>query len=78
MTIRRRFVDRYIPGYIFFGDGVTNGFVNDDETENKRATMARNGLLRDVDSEVPNTPWAGNGLRVVLDGQRDLVNTESF
>lgn len=22
----RRFVDRYIPGYVFFGDGVTAGY----------------------------------------------------
>lgn len=21
-----RFVDRYIPGYVFFGDGVTDGY----------------------------------------------------
>lgn len=29
-----RFVDRYIPGYIFFGDGVTVGYTDGDGVHN--------------------------------------------
>lgn len=31
-TSRHRFVDRYIPGYVFFGDGVTDGYIDGDGT----------------------------------------------
>lgn len=30
------FVNRYIPGYVFFGDGVTEGLMSSDEESNTR------------------------------------------
>ena len=32
--MHRSFVDRYIPGYVFFGDGVTEGY--EDESGQRR------------------------------------------
>lgn len=30
MGIYYRFIDRYIPGYVFFGDGITYGELGED------------------------------------------------
>ncbi|KAF7792764.1 hypothetical protein EIP86_003862 [Pleurotus ostreatoroseus] len=54
-----KFVDRYIPGYVFFGDGIVNG-----------------------DSTDPNhpspPPWLGNGLRVQIGEQREVLTVDVF
>ena len=74
-----RFVDRYIPAYMFFGDGVSNGFVEGGE-ENNTGPMVDSCLSLGVTgcSEISHTPWAGKGLRLLLDAQRNLVDTERF
>lgn len=60
-----RFIDRYIPGYIFFSAGVQAGY---------NPTPSATG-----ESEPStNPPWKGNGLRLVLDVNRELVKTEVF
>jgi len=53
------FVNRYIPGYVFFGDGVEHGY------------LASDGLWR-----LP--PWHGNGLRITVGEQRDVIGCTSF
>jgi D-glycerate 3-kinase len=35
-NIMSSFVDRYIPGYVFFGDGVTKGLSSGEGTETKQ------------------------------------------
>ena len=49
------FVDRYIPGYEFFGQGVING-----------------------GSGKSSPPWKGNGLRITINKNRDVLNTNEF
>ncbi|KIJ51317.1 hypothetical protein M422DRAFT_158179 [Sphaerobolus stellatus SS14] len=50
-----RFVDRYIPGYDFFGQGVITGGTAE-------------GL----------PPWMGNGLRITIDKNRNVIDTSEF
>jgi len=57
----KAFVDRYLPGYYYFSDGVERG--HDIPPSGK---------------EGPLTPWAGRGLRVVIDQERRAVRTETF
>ncbi|THH33038.1 hypothetical protein EUX98_g1142 [Antrodiella citrinella] len=42
------FIDRYIPGYVFFGDGVTNGMLLDDGSR-KTPPWVANGLQIQID-----------------------------
>ncbi|TCD60787.1 hypothetical protein EIP91_009516 [Steccherinum ochraceum] len=53
------FIDRYIPGYVFFGDGVTKGLLQEDGTRQQ-------------------PPWAGNGLQIQIDEEREVVETHVF
>jgi len=63
---------------MFFGDGVTNGFVEGGGEENNRGPMVDDCLGVTGRSEISHTPWAGKGLRLLLDAQRNLVDTERF
>ncbi|KZT72274.1 P-loop containing nucleoside triphosphate hydrolase protein [Daedalea quercina L-15889] len=53
------FVDRYIPGYVFFGDGITQG-----------------GL--DASGTYRRPPWAGRGLVVEVNADREVVRSSTF
>ncbi|EJD08061.1 P-loop containing nucleoside triphosphate hydrolase protein [Fomitiporia mediterranea MF3/22] len=55
----KTFVDRYIPGYVFFADGIEHGYVGA--------------------SGVRHAPrWLGNGLKVAIDEERNLVSVDKF
>ncbi|KAF4598676.1 P-loop containing nucleoside triphosphate hydrolase [Pleurotus pulmonarius] len=54
----KHFVDRYIPGYVFFGEGVSKPF--------------------EEQGDVKHPPWLGNGLRLVIGEERELVAVEEF
>ena len=45
-----RFVDRYIPGYLFFGDGVTEGVV-DEQGKRTLPPWQGQGLALELDQE---------------------------
>lgn len=60
----KKFVDRYIPGYVFFGDGVTDGVV---------------GTLEGADESLTKPPsWTGRGLRLIIAPDRSVVGMEHF
>lgn len=54
MLIVNSFIDRYIPGYIFFGDGVTEGWIDDCNGTRVQPPWIGKGLriMLDVDREV--------------------------
>ncbi|KAJ7594943.1 P-loop containing nucleoside triphosphate hydrolase protein [Mycena floridula] len=56
------FVDRYIPGYVFFGDTVSANSLED-------ASGA------DV---IPTPRWLGKSLRILIDEKREIVDVERF
>lgn len=67
-----RFVDRYIPGYVFFGDGVTQGYA---------AMTLSTPRTADVSPElsIPAVPrWSNHGLRIAIDEKRDVVDVDRF
>ncbi len=41
-----RFIDRYIPGYVFFGDGITGAGLTD---PSQRPAWIGNGLCLQID-----------------------------
>ncbi|KAH8115344.1 hypothetical protein DFH11DRAFT_1877101 [Phellopilus nigrolimitatus] len=51
----KTFVDRYIPGYVFFAKGIERGYV-------------------DASGERRLPRWLGNGLKVAIDEERELVS----
>jgi len=61
-----RFIDRYIPGYIFFGDGVMHGYGT------------KNEEVRDGTEKFGCPPWSGRGLRVTLDEKREVLDSQLF
>ncbi|KAK7045540.1 hypothetical protein VNI00_007372 [Paramarasmius palmivorus] len=79
-SVFNSFVDRYIPGYVFFGDGVTNGYGG------ANTTFPPNVGGGGVDMSVANTAtaaqceprWLGRGLRLVLDAHRNVVQEVNF
>jgi D-glycerate 3-kinase len=60
-----RFIDRYLPGYIFFSDGVLRGYA-----------PAEAGAPPDETSVIP--PWIGNGLCIVLNLEREVEEVQHF
>lgn len=58
-----RFIDRYIPGYVFFSEGIQNGYVD---------------IRSSLDQEDKQPKWKGNGLKLILDEERALVVTSAF
>jgi D-glycerate 3-kinase len=66
-------VDRYIPGYVFFGDGISQGYVGGKPTGD-RSTPG--GTVPQSESESPR--WIGKSIRLVIDEQREIVETEHF
>jgi len=61
-----RFIDRYIPGYIFFGDGVVRGYGTGKEG------------IRVGSEKFGRPPWSGRGLRVTLDEKREVLDSQLF
>ncbi|KZO96172.1 P-loop containing nucleoside triphosphate hydrolase protein [Calocera viscosa TUFC12733] len=57
----KAFVDRYLPGYYYFSDGVAHGYD-----------------VPPQEGKQPTTPWAGSGLRVVIDRERNVVRAQTF
>jgi len=60
------FVDRYIPGYMLFSDGITRGpFTSPANSEDGRS---------------PHCPprWIGKSLRIMIDEERKYVGKEAF
>ncbi|KAF5348703.1 hypothetical protein D9758_006779 [Tetrapyrgos nigripes] len=68
------FVDRYIPGYVFFGDGISQGYVGGkSEPTGDRSTGGT------VPQSEPASPhWLGKSIRLVIDEQREVVEIEHF
>ncbi|KAL0955758.1 hypothetical protein HGRIS_001973 [Hohenbuehelia grisea] len=60
----KSFVDRYIPGYVFFGDGITEGLED--------------GVQDGLTKIRSRPPWIGKGLRLFLGESRDVVRVEKF
>jgi hypothetical protein len=58
------FVDRYIPGYVFFADGVTRGFPLAEGDEASKVYQP--------------PPWIGRGLRIVIGPVREVIEVEKF
>ncbi|KAG1794389.1 P-loop containing nucleoside triphosphate hydrolase protein [Suillus plorans] len=58
----KTFVDRYIPGYVFFGDGVTKGFSGGEGAETERLLPS----------------WIGKGLSVTIGNDRELLHVSNF
>jgi len=59
----KSFVDRYIPGYFFFSDGIQNGYLNENPS---------------LGREDKQPKWKGNGLKVILDEERLFVESSKF
>ncbi|KAJ3784896.1 P-loop containing nucleoside triphosphate hydrolase protein [Lentinula aff. detonsa] len=59
------FVDRYIPGYVFFADGIFKGYIvpSDGKTMSRTAAYPQ---------------WLGRSLRVYIDERRNVVGVENF
>ncbi|KAG9001396.1 hypothetical protein FRB94_004808 [Tulasnella sp. JGI-2019a] len=56
------FIDRYIPGYLFFAGGIERGSL----------------MLDDAITSVDNPPWKGSLLRVTIDEDRRLSSVEKL
>ncbi|KAL1745054.1 P-loop containing nucleoside triphosphate hydrolase protein [Schizophyllum fasciatum] len=60
----KKFVDRYIPGYVFFSDGVTEGAI---------------GTFEGADTALTQPPsWKDRGLRLIIAPDRSVVGMEHF
>jgi hypothetical protein len=64
-----RFIDRYIPGYIFFASGIEGSYQY-------RSQDGEDNSTKSDSNWVP--PWSGNGLRLILDWDRELQSVEVF
>jgi hypothetical protein len=61
-----RFVDRYIPGYIFFSDGIVRG-------------SSISGSQTDAGDSLRRPPkWIGKSLRILIGEERQYVGEEVF
>ena|ERR1700685_3613253 len=61
-----RFVDRYIPGYIFFSDGIVRG-------------SSTSGSQTDTGDSLRRPPkWIGKSLRITIGEERQYVGEEVF
>ena len=60
-------MDRYIPGYVFFGDGVTRGHNAGNDPSSDEANTQRTGPR-----------WLKKSLRVLIDERRDVLSVECF
>ncbi|KAG7091091.1 hypothetical protein E1B28_010146 [Marasmius oreades] len=67
------FVDRYIPGYVFFGDGMING-----ECSVNTSTQSEGDIRNATVPQSSRPPWVGKSLLVVLDTHRDVIGLEEF
>ena len=94
LTSLCRFVDRYIPGYVFFSDGVTDGLVGkvegvevplkaDDTPIKPTQTTSTTTDAPSEDDDKPRQPthppsWRGRGLRLIIAPDRSVVGMEHF
>ena len=69
----RRFIDRYIPGYIFFAGGIAEGYdaekredIDSDSGDGSRWTSRTGGS------------WRGNGLAIGLGSGREVARVDRF
>ncbi|KAH7906999.1 P-loop containing nucleoside triphosphate hydrolase protein [Hygrophoropsis aurantiaca] len=60
----KTFVDRYIPGYVFFGDGVRDGSL----------AIGPNGEIQTVEQP----PWLHRGLGITIGEDRELLDVGGF
>uniref|UniRef100_A0A0W0F105 N-acetyltransferase domain-containing protein n=1 Tax=Moniliophthora roreri TaxID=221103 RepID=A0A0W0F105_MONRR len=68
------FVDRYIPGYVFFGNGVTEGYGGANILLPSPRSVGVDGVDKNTVTAAQCEPrWRGRGLRLVLDAQRNVV-----
>ncbi|KAL1678232.1 P-loop containing nucleoside triphosphate hydrolase protein [Schizophyllum commune] len=90
----KKFVDRYIPGYVFFSDGVTDGLVGKVEgvdvpfkaQEAPAKPSETTSITTDAPSEDDDRPrqpthppsWRGRGLRLIIAPDRSVVGMEHF
>jgi D-glycerate 3-kinase len=59
----KEFIDRYIPGYVFFRFGVEKGWLD---------------FPSDKEGARGAPPWKSRGLRIILDEQRAVVGTSQI
>ncbi|TFK51076.1 P-loop containing nucleoside triphosphate hydrolase protein [Heliocybe sulcata] len=74
----KSFVDRYIPGYVFFSEGVTQGTSL---SSRSRISDTQNGGkgYTDPSTGVRAQPrWIGKGVRVLIGEEREVVGVEEF
>lgn len=60
------FIDRYIPGYVFFLNGVQDGYIGIPISDGTSLSNAQ------------NPPWKDNGIRVFLNLGRDVEGLDTF
>jgi D-glycerate 3-kinase len=70
LTTFRSFVDRYMPGYIFFGDGIRRGYTPSPGTASVE--------LEEAESNRALPPWTGSSICLFIDSQRSLVDVQEF
>ena len=85
----RRFIDRYIPGYVFFSDGIESGYTDDEHRDADGDVSADFDDDPEPESSAGSDPgsekrsparprWIGHGLKVIIDGERKLVGVGRF
>lgn len=68
------FVDRYIPAYVFFGRGVQDG--GDGVSRLFAVSYFYAGAKVQFTQLTP--PWISRGLQLVVDENRDVVQSSTF
>ncbi|EGO26260.1 hypothetical protein SERLADRAFT_463124 [Serpula lacrymans var. lacrymans S7.9] len=71
----KRFVDRYIPGYVFFGDGVTKGLEADVKAEEGKCDNEAS-VQGALTARRPS--WIGRGLVITIGEEREVLGVDSF
>lgn len=67
------FIDRYIPGYHFFGDGITVG-----GTDPRSGKPVRPPWLRSKHAEGDEEQGDGRLLKVVIGEEREVVEVKTI
>ncbi len=62
------FIDRYIPGYVFFLNGINQGYIGTPVSDGTGTSS----------SDTRNPPWKDNGIRLLLNLERDIQGVETF
>lgn len=72
------FVDRYIPGYVFFADGVADGVSAPCDLGKSDTLVISEGEGSPSPPSQPGYGWCGKSLRVLIDEDREVVRLEDF